>query len=252
MTIPMSEREPLMTLSRRRLLTSVCAVAAVLVAAGPGVAGTSASAASRTVADWEMNEAKGATVMTDSSGNGLTGSIGSMVTTGVGYAGATGYRFSYVTPNTPPAYPQKLVTVPENDLLDPGTSDFTLTIRYRTTHGFGNIIQKGQATSSGGQWKLQAPKGILQCVWTGSLRKAAMGSPTALDDGSWHTVVCENTGTRIGMSVDGGAMRWVAKTTGSINNSRPVSIGGKTSCDQVNVTCDYFAGDIDYVRIQKG
>jgi hypothetical protein len=79
-----------------------------------------------------------------------------------------------------------------------------------------------------------------------------MGSTTALDDGQWHTVVCENTGTKIGMGVDGGPMRWVVKQTGTINNSKPLSIGGKSSCDQVTITCDYFAGDIDYIRIQKG
>ena len=30
----------------------------------------------------------------------------------------------------------------------------------------------------------------------------------------------------------------------------PLTIGGKVDCDQVKVTCDYFAGDIDWVRIE--
>lgn len=240
---------------QRRAVTAAIALGGALAAvlAGFGAGGVvPAAGATTTVADWEMNESSGATVMTDSSGHGITGAIGSKVTTGITYSGAKGFRFSYAKPNTPPAQPDKLVVVPDNDLLDPGTSDFVITIRYRTTHGFGNVVQKGQATSGGGQWKLQAPNGILQCVWTGSLRKAAQGSPKALDDGQWHTVVCENTGSKIGMSVDGGSMRWVAKTTGSIANTKPVTIGGKKDCDQVNVTCDYFAGDIDYIRIQKG
>ena len=37
--------------------------------------------------------------------------------------------------------------------------------------------------------------------------------------------------------------------TGRIENSWPVSIGGKTDCDQIHVGCDYYAGDLDYVEI---
>jgi hypothetical protein len=239
-------------MARRSLLpTTAAAVAGLLLIAAGAASTPGAQAATSTVANWQMNESAGATVMKDSSGNGLNGAIGSKVTMGATYSGATGYRFSYTKPNTPPAQPEKLVVVPDNDLLDPGTSDFVITIRYRTTHGFGNIVQKGQSTSSGGRWKLQAPKGVLQCVWRGSIRQVAIGSGGALDNGQWHTVRCENTGTKIGMSVDGGTTRWVAKTTGSITNTKPVTIGGKKDCDQINVTCDYFAGDIDYIRIEK-
>jgi hypothetical protein len=30
-----------------------------------------------------------------------------------------------------------------------------------------------------------------------------------------------------------------------------MTVGGKINCDQINVTCDYFSGDIDYIRISK-
>jgi hypothetical protein len=30
----------------------------------------------------------------------------------------------------------------------------------------------------------------------------------------------------------------------------PLSIGGKVQCDQIDDTCDYFSGDIDWVRIE--
>ncbi|MBI5089945.1 MAG: PKD domain-containing protein, partial [Actinobacteria bacterium] len=36
------------------------------------------------------------------------------------------------------------------------------------------------------------------------------------------------------------------------NNNWDLTIGGKPECDQVTVTCDYFTGDIDWVRIEKG
>ena len=30
----------------------------------------------------------------------------------------------------------------------------------------------------------------------------------------------------------------------------PLSIGGKTDCDQRDVGCDYYAGDLDWVEIE--
>ena len=34
-----------------------------------------------------------------------------------------------------------------------------------------------------------------------------------------------------------------------IANSWPLSIGGKTVCDQRSVGCDYYAGELGWVRI---
>ena len=44
--------------------------------------------------------------MIDSSGNGLHGVIGNEVVTDVGVRGATGYRFTRLQPDTPPAHPR--------------------------------------------------------------------------------------------------------------------------------------------------
>jgi hypothetical protein len=38
--------------------------------------------------------------------------------------------------------------------------------------------------------------------------------------------------------------------TGTIANTRPVTIAAKGNCDQVEITCDYFSGDLDYVKIE--
>ncbi|GBC87332.1 hypothetical protein HRbin12_01335 [bacterium HR12] len=38
----------------------------------------------------------------------------------------------------------------------------------------------------------------------------------------------------------------------SVSNRQPLTIGGKLKCDQVTITCDYFSGDIDAVRIEVG
>jgi hypothetical protein len=40
--------------------------------------------------------------------------------------------------------------------------------------------------------------------------------------------------------------------TGDITNTVPLTIGGKLNCDQISVTCDYFVGEIDYIRIEVG
>jgi hypothetical protein len=230
---------------RRRLLTVTAALAGVLALVMPANAATP-------VANWQMNEAAGARTMVDSSGNGLNGTIGTHVQTGVALSGGgTGYRFPYVKPNTPPADPEHLVTVPSNTRLNPGTGNFAVEFRMRTTHSFGNVIQKGQAGSKGGYWKFQQPSGKISCLFRGSGGSSATSSGSVrVNDGNWHTVRCERTSSSVTMWVDGAVTGRNRNPTGTIANTRPVTIAGKGNCDQVTITCDYFSGDIDYVRIE--
>jgi hypothetical protein len=217
-----------------------------------GTASAADAASGRLVARWAMNEPSGARTMIDSSGNGLRGSIGREVDTDVRVNGATGYRFSRLAPDTPPARPQHLVTVPDTAALDPGTRDYAVTVRLRTTHKFGNIIQKGQATVSGGNFKLQIPSGIVQCLFRGSSGALLVSTPRPLNDGRWHVVTCARTSSGIRLEVDGSTVARRSGRTGKISNSWPLSIGGKTDCDQVEVGCDYYAGDLDFVEITAG
>jgi Laminin G domain len=196
--------------------------------------------------------------MVDSSGNGINGSVGSAIQTGVTHAGATGYRWSSTNPNGYPAKPERLVTVP-NDRLNPGSRDYAVTVRFRTTHSYGNMIQKGQSESPGGFFKWQIPSGRLMCLYRSRdragnlLGQKAVTAPVPLNDGAWHTVRCEKTFDRVTMTIDGTTVvRSSRGTIGPIANTMPLSIGGKVACDQVEVTCDYFAGDIDWVRIDAG
>jgi laminin G domain protein len=168
----------------------------------------------------------------------------------VAVGGATAYRFTRLNPDTPPTHPQHLVVVPDRADLDPGTRDYAVTVRIRTTYRFGNIIQKGQATVAGGNFKFQIPNGIVQCLFRGSNGTIMVSSDRALNDGWWHTVRCERTSVRVAMTVDGEIVARRNGWTGSISNSWPLSIGGKTDCDQTVVTCDYYAGDIDRVEIE--
>jgi hypothetical protein len=52
------------------------------------------------------------------------------------------------------------------------------------------------------------------------------------------------------MTVDGVVTGRNRNPTGSIANARPITIARKLNCDQVQTTCDYFAGDLDYVKIE--
>jgi hypothetical protein len=236
-------------LLRWRLLTIAVALAGVLALAVP------ANAASFPLAtSLQMNEGPGATTAVDSSGNGLSGIVGSHVQTGVALTGGgTGYRFPYLRPNTPPADPEHLVVVPNSSALNPGTGDYAIEFRMRTTHSFGNVIQKGQAGSKGGYWKFQQPSGKISCLFRGSAGSstASAGSTVRVNDGNWHTVRCERTASMVTMLIDGVVTGRNRNATGTIANTRPVTIAGKGNCDQVEITCDYFSGDIDYVTIES-
>ena len=229
------------------MLSVTAALAGVLLMAAPAHA-----AISRPVGIWQMNEAAGARTAVDSSGNGLNGVIGTSVQTGVALTGGgTGYRFPYIKPNSPPADPQHLVTVPNDNRLNPGTGDFAIEFRMRTTHSFGNVIQKGQAGSKGGYWKFQQPSGKITCLFRGSAGSSTGTSGTVrVNDGNWHTVRCERTSSMVTMLVDGQVTSRNRNATGTIANTRPMTIAGKGNCDQVAITCDYFSGDIDYVKIE--
>jgi hypothetical protein len=199
-----------------------------------------------------MNEGSGASVMRDTGAVHVNGKIGSGVQTGVHVSGATAYRFPYLRPNTPPAHPEHLVQIPDAPSVDPGTSNYSIEIRYRTTNAFGNLIQKGQAQTSGGQIKIQLPKGRPSCYFLGSAGRVGAGGPKPLNDGRWHVLRCVRTSSAVDFYVDGVHVGHKNGVSGNLNNSFPMTIGGKPKCDQVKVTCDYFSGDVDYLRIHKG
>ena len=229
------------------------AVAAVaLVTAAP-----STGAATSPTATWEMNEPTGGTVMLDASGEGITGSIGSAVLTNTVYAGATGYRWPFTKPNEPPAKPERLVVV-DDPRINPGSADFSVTIRFRTTHSFGNMLQKGQSGNTGGMFKWQIPAGQLTCVIKGYdaqgnlLGRSVNSGDIPLNDGNWHVATCARTATEVTLTIDGVRTRRAVGPTGTISNNVPLTLGGKLNCDQISVTCDYFAGDMDYVHVEIG
>lgn len=241
-----------------RMTIGVGAVACLALAAPTAQAdigsAVSARAATTTLA-LEFNEPAGSTVARDSSGYNHHGAIGSHVRMNGSYA-----DWDRHNPDAGIYYgAQHLVLVQDapDASLDPGSGNFSVEIRYRSTDKFGNIIQKGQSKDAGGQVKFQQPKGIVSCMFKSPTGQAAVNSKTPLNDGAWHVIRCERTSSQVTMYVDGVYRNRIRKFTGNINNKKPWSIGGKFDCDTSDPTvgadsCDYFPGDLDYVRLTKG
>lgn len=246
------QTQPRTTLRRR----STAAVAALTVAlAGLTLvgAGPAEAEATRTVAFYSMDEPAGATVLVDSSGNNRNGTIGSSVTTGATFEGATAHRFPTLLPGDRIADPGHTDRVPHTTLFNPDAGDFSVTIRLRTRNSFGNVIQKGQGTAVGGYWKFEIPGGLPRCLFRGATGASRTGYANVdVSDNRWHTITCNRTSSYVEMYVDGVRTSRAFGQTGTIGNNAQLSIGGKSQCDGVNTTCDYFGGDIDYVKISKG
>jgi hypothetical protein len=223
-------------------------VGAVLLIASASAVVDSASAATTTVADWEMNEPAGSTTMLDSSGSNLSGTIGSAVQTGAVVSGATGYRWS--GQNKAGYHPERLVTV-DSSLLNPGTDDFAVTIRLYTGAGDQNILQKGQSNTVGGYFKIDMLQGQVICLFKGSEGRAAVKSSQTVWDHVWHTIRCERRATGVTITVDGGTPRKTAGATGNIANNKVLSIGGKAACDGTTVQCDYYVGLLDSAVVER-
>jgi hypothetical protein len=222
---------------------------AVLLLAGAFLGSTSAFGA--TIADWEMNEPPNATIMHDSSGSGLDGTIGSAVETGVVANGATVYRWPSGN-RWGSAHPERLIRV-DSSRFNPGTADFVVVMRFNTSStGDQNIIQKGQAKTTGGMWKIPLFGGRIGCGFKGVVHRSAVWSRETVADGQWHTVRCERRSTGVTITVDGGAPKTNRVWTGSISNSWALAIGGKPKCDGgVTVGCDYFVGSIDWITVSR-
>jgi len=231
----------------RHVLGKSLAAAVVLTLA------VAAPASAATLADWEMNEGSGATTMIDSSGH-VNGTIGSAVKTGVSVMGATVYRWPFASPTAPPPKPERIVQA-NSSSLNPGSGTYTVSLRYRTTQHFGNIVQKGQAGSAGGYFKVENPHGQINCVFrgvvSGKLVRKAVTSPAVLSDGAFHVATCTRTANALTLTIDGSVVDTAHGSTGNISNTRPVTIGGKLNCDQIKTTCDYYTGDIDWVKLSN-
>jgi hypothetical protein len=211
----------------------------------------SGAAGSAIVADWRLDEPAGARVLVDSGPSGLDGVIGASVGVGVVQQGATAHRFSTVAPDTSPLDPQRLDLVAHDDRLNPGAGDYAITVRLRTTSPQGNVVQKGQSSSSGGYMKIDMDDGRVACGVIGGSGSLHLRSARSIADGAWHEVRCVRRADEMVLSVDAVVVDRQRGVTGMVANTWPVTIAGKSSCNQASVGCDYFSGDIDRVLLER-
>ena len=193
------------------------ALAGVLAVAVPGVAQaaptgaqTSAAAAAATIeADWQLNEPAGST--DDGRLDGPTTTAPSAPTP-LPPASPSMDRSTSGPSAARPAHPPRCrasyrCPTRRLDIPDPSVT-WTAEFRFKTNKGYGNIMQKGQATDPGGQIKIENPNGFTQCVFIGANRSyVAVASPIRLNDNQWHDFKCVHTATQIQVWVDGVAGR---------------------------------------------
>jgi Laminin G domain len=228
---------------------------AVLLAASAFVGVDSAFGAWTKVAVWQMNEGPNQNVMHDSSGANRDGIIGTVVETDVADPELSGGNTAFRWPGGDLSVenPERLVTV-DRSALNPRRDGFEVTIRLKTNATDHNIIQKGQATTEGGMWKIEMDGGRAICSFKGSAGRAAVGSAQtmSLADDEWHRVRCVRRSNGVTIRVDDRVPRTQAGRTGRIANSLPLTIGGKWNCNPPNnVTCQYYVGLVDRVVVRR-
>jgi hypothetical protein len=219
------------------------------------VPGTATAEGPVPVLTLEFNESAGANTAFDSSGMGHNGAIGDHVRMNGAWA-----DWDRHPPGAGIYYgAEHLIMVPDDldGSLDPQSANFTIEFRLRSTDSFGNILQKGQARTAGGQVKFQQPKGYVSCMFKSPTSQAAIKSSIATNDGQWHVIRCERTATEVRLYIDGVFNKRIRKSSGHIDNKKPWTIGGKFDCDTSDPdtgadSCDYYPGDLDYVRMWKG
>jgi len=214
--------------------TSRMAVGAVAALASLVLAAPAAQAAPVNVLDLELNDPAGSTVAVDSSGMGHNGAVGSHIRLN----GSYGTWDRHDPASTTYYGANHLIMIPDaaDGSLDPGTGNFVVEFRYRTTVKFGNVIQKGQNKDAGGQVKFQQPGGYMSCMFKSPTGQAAIKATKPTNDGQWHVFRCERTPTQVSIYIDGVFNARIRHTTGDINNKKPWTIGGKFDCDTSDPT----------------
>ena len=218
---------------RAPLVLTLAAALGVLI---PGTA-----QAATTVALWHMDDL--GSVMTDSSGNGLTGTLKNVVT---GQPGVQGSAFKFQ--GTP-----SVVAVPHSVKLNPGAGVFTATVSVRfpapptAAVGDFDLVRKGLAGAAGGHWKMEiVQSGKAYCYFKGSAGRLVLTAGPNLANNAWHTITCQRTGNQVRLTVDGTTYTKNGPT-GTIANDKVTYVGAKGSTGG-----DQYTGLMDEVSLSVG
>jgi PKD repeat protein len=188
-----------------------------------------------------MDETSGSTML-DSVGQ----NNGPLHSVTLGRAGSSGLAYGF---NGSTSY----VSVPSAGSMNPGSANFSFTIRLQTTGtpppppADWDLIRKGDFPTPGGEYKMEYQQsGQASCGFKGTAHYGEIIAGPALNDGQWHTITCVKTSSDIELIVDGQAYSQAANI-GSIANTDPVTIGSHPGAD-------WYQGSLDEasIRIQAG
>lgn len=214
-------------------------VAGLALLLTPLLAGTASAAPAG--ASWGFNETSGPVL---DSVNGNTGSIGTGITRVAYPDGGRGLYFSG----------KGVVTVPDSPSLNPYNANVTLEVRVKpVTLDDRNLLQKGQYSAAGQQYKLELVGSSWNCAFKGSAGAASAGFGSNVrgtaTKGVWQVVTCRKTATSVQLLVDGVVKATTNVAVGSIGTvGKPVTIGGKINCTH----CDLYVGSMDRASVTIG
>jgi hypothetical protein len=151
-----------------------------------------------------------------------------------------------------------MVAVPSADSLNPRSSPITVTVHVNLTtlpapkHDY-DLVRKGLGSTDGGDYKMEIlSSGRVLCLFQGLngtvTRRAGLNQPLVAD-GEWHTIQCENTGTKIIVHVDN--LTWERNgSPGSISNTADLTVGAKMVSTRAKN--DWYNGEMDEVSVSIG
>ena len=117
------------------------------------------------------------------------------------------------------------ITIPYSATLSPGSQDVSFTIQVNTTNvpGTGSLdFDLLRSAPKGPYYKIElvpkSGKGIALCFFKGTTSTKQIKGGPALTDGSWHTITCAKTATRVTLTVDGVQAASAAIAIGAITH----------------------------------
>ncbi len=191
------------------------------------------------VALWHMNERSGS-VMHDSAGR----NNGTIRRVSLGRPGFKGTAFGFDGSAS-------RVDVPSSTGLNPGSSNFTVRAHVKLPNPPArdsyDLVRKGVCCKQFWKMEIHRVSGVAKasCRFRGSNRSLALTQGPKLDDGRWHTIVCEKRSSSIRLIVDGRAFS-LSGSVGSITNTARLTVGYKADYS------DWYKGTLDEVSIVKG
>jgi hypothetical protein len=153
-----------------------------------------------------------------------------------------------------------IISIGDATGLNPGSASFDFGAHVRVTGSQvaakrdSNLIQKGLWADSS-QWKLQldGSRGVPACVIggmrSGTFHRVLIKSTSGIADGTWHALRCERTATTVRLVVDGKVKARASFNAVKLNDSSPVTIGGRAPAQSGN---DQFFGTLDDVYMRRG